>query len=227
MHSELFANLNLWQSSSFQVSQRIKRIFILLVISKISVECMGGGWSPGQSSLFRYRALYITIITSPTKQMSGELKGSFKPFINSVLSVCVMIIHYRFWSEEDNHLSWMKFYPKGWLRRWTRFKAAEKWYFMAEGTACGLLLVGCMCPRFPWLRRWTRFKAAEPPERRYFMAEGTACCLLAPNWRSIYIFTWPAASQHNPNLLDFHLFLHIQSWEKYNLEEYNFKLQFQ
>ena len=39
-----------------------------------------------------------------------------------------------------------------------------------------------------------------PPMRRYFMAEGTACCLLVPNWRSIYIFTWTAASQHNPNL---------------------------
>ena len=145
MHSELFANLNLWQSSSFQVSQRIKRIFILLVISKISVECMGGGWSPGQSSLFRYRALYITIITSPTKQMSGEfnLQTFHKQRISNALSVCVMIIHYRFRSEEGNHLSWMKFYPKGWLRRWTRFKAAEKWYFMAEGTACCLWVVAC------------------------------------------------------------------------------------
>ena len=75
--------------------------------------------------------------------IKGILQTFHKQRISNGLSVCVMIIHYRFRSEEGNHLSWMKFYPKGWLRRWTRFKAAEKWYFMAEGTACCLWVVAC------------------------------------------------------------------------------------
>ena len=184
-------------------------------------------------NLFRYRALNITIITSPAKQISGELKGSFKPFINSVLPTDFLCVWWLYTTntlrKATIYLGWNFTQKADWdvgqdLRQPS---SSRERYFKAEGTACWLLLLDCMCPRFPWLRRWTRFKAAEPHEKRYFMAEGTACCLLAPNWRSIYIFTWPAASQHNPNLLDFHLFLHIQSWEKYTLEEYNFKLQFQ